>query len=121
MIRGVLIVDSLSKQGLFELARPTKSWSYTPRDRAPHQPERWSVVDFEAPDERGDEIARFLSEALIPGPWYCDFHSDDTVWVIFAGRSFKYARGDARGRAAAIRHGSEAGVPPAQLDWREDY
>lgn len=51
----------------------------------------------------------------------CDFHSDDTVWVAFSGRYFKDAKGDDRGRAAAIRHGSQAGVPSAQLDWREDY
>jgi hypothetical protein len=121
MIRGVVIVDSLSGKGLLDVVQPTRRWSYDPPDRAPGQPQRWSVVDFEAPDERGDEIAQLLADSLVPGPWYCDFHSEDTVWVAFSGRYFKYPRGDDRGREAAIRHGRQAGVPLAQLDWREDY
>ena len=97
MIRGVVIVNSLSSKGLLALVHPTRTWAYEPPDRAADQPERWSVVDFEAPDERGDEIAQLLGDSLLPG-WYCDFHSDDTVWVAFSGRCFKYARGDTRGR-----------------------
>lgn len=121
MIRGVVILESLRERRVPDLVRPTRTWTCDPPDPGPDQPERWSVVDFEAPEEQGDEIARLLSDSLLPGPWYCDFHSDDTVWVAFSGRCFRYARGDARGRAAAVHHGREAGVPPAQLDWREDY
>ena len=121
MIRGVVIVESLSSTALFSLVHQKRTRTSDPPDRVESQPERWTLVDFEAQNERGDEIAQLLADSLLPGPWYCDFHSDGAVWVAFAGRYFKYAQGDDQGRAAAIHYGRQAGVPEAQLDWREDY
>ena len=59
-----------------------------------------------------------LTRALVAdGLWYVDFRSDTEVFVAFAGRVFRYARGDQVGRAEAQAHGRSAGVPNSQLDW----
>jgi hypothetical protein len=53
------------------------------------------------------------------GGWYCDFRSETETFVVFAGRTFRYQRGDATGRAATATYASSVGVPAAQLDWPE--
>jgi hypothetical protein len=84
------------------------------------QPDVWTFLDFEVPDERADELAAALSGALVAEDgWYADFQSDDEHVVVFSGRVFRYRKGDAAGRAAAVAHGRAAGTPEDQLDWGE--
>jgi hypothetical protein len=71
-------------------------------------------------DEHADALAAALGDALSEkGGWYCDFRSADETFVVFAGRSFRYRRGDAAARADAEEFGRSVGVPEAQLDWPE--
>jgi len=82
------------------------------------QPLTWTFLEFEAADEDADRLANGLERALEPvGGWYCDFRNDDDTWVVFADRTFRYPRGDARGRARTVEHARSVGVPESQLDW----
>jgi hypothetical protein len=82
------------------------------------QPLTWTFVHFEAADEDADRLASGLERALErAGGWYCDFRNDDETFVVFAGRTFRYPRGDEQGRAAATVYGRSVGVPDPQLDW----
>ena len=82
------------------------------------QPTVWTFVDFELPAERADELAAALAEALLPDDgWYADFQSETEHVVVFAGRVFRYRKGDRRGREEAIAYGRAAGTPAHQLDW----
>ena len=84
------------------------------------QPGAWTLVWFEAQDEDRDRLAMALSEGLeATGGWYADFHSDSDVTVVFAGREFRYRRGDATERAKVAEYARSAGVPEQQLDWAE--
>jgi hypothetical protein len=82
------------------------------------QPRLWTFVEFEA-DERDIEALITALERTLEkeGGWYCDFRTDDETFVVFAGRAFRYPRGDAVGRAAAADYARSVGVPEAQLDW----
>jgi len=53
------------------------------------------------------------------GLWYCDFRTDEETFVVFAGRVFRYPRGEAESRAEAEAYDQFVGVPEAQLDWPE--
>jgi hypothetical protein len=81
------------------------------------QPAVWTILDVEAPDERAGELAESLAAALDGRGWYADFRVGGDHVIVFPGRIFRYAVGDADGRAAASRHGRAAGVPEHQLDW----
>ena len=82
------------------------------------QPDVWTFLDFEAPDERADDLAEALAAALLPDDgWYADFQSDDEHVVVFAGRAFRYRKGDAAGREEAVAYGRSVGTPEHQLDW----
>ena len=82
------------------------------------QPSTWTFVEFEAPDERAEELARALAEALLADDgWYADFVVGDDHVVVFSGRIFRYRIGDVAARAEAVAHGIAAGTPPHQLDW----
>jgi hypothetical protein len=82
------------------------------------QPGTWTVVEFEAADEDADRLAKALERVLERvGGWYCDFRNDDETFVVFAGRTFRYPRGDESGRTAAVAYGRSVGVPEGQLDW----
>ena len=87
-------------------------------DVAAGQPVTWTLIDFEASDEDAERLAATLERVLEhDGGWYCDFRNADTTWVVFSGRTFRYRRGSATGRAAAVEYGRTVGVPEAQLDW----
>jgi hypothetical protein len=82
------------------------------------QPLAWTFIDFEIADADAERLARALEASLDRrGGWYCDFRNDDQTFVVFAGRTFRYPRGDDAGRAAAAAYGRSVGVPAAQLDW----
>jgi hypothetical protein len=82
------------------------------------QPVAWTFFDFEADDDDAARLADALERVLeMQGGWYCDFRSDTETFVVFAGRTFRYPRGDERGRAAAADYGRSVGVSEEQLDW----
>ncbi|HEV7961377.1 MAG TPA: hypothetical protein VGP57_02460 [Actinoplanes sp.] len=82
------------------------------------QPDVWTLLDVQAPDEVADELAEALAAALVEGQgWYADFRVRTDHVVVFPGRIFRYAVGDMAGRDAAVKYGTAAGVPEHQLDW----
>jgi len=84
------------------------------------QPLTWTFIEFEVDDQVVAGLSEALSRAIDPsGGWYCDFRTDEETFVVFAGRIFRYPRGDAEGRAEAEAYGQSVGVPEVQLDWPE--
>jgi hypothetical protein len=83
------------------------------------QPRRWTLIEFESPDENAGALADTFAAVLDQPAWFVDFQTDTEQFVVFAGRVFRYARGDASGRAAARAYARGLGVPEAQLDWPE--
>jgi ketosteroid isomerase-like protein len=84
------------------------------------QPTWWTFVEWEADDEAATEVAEALAAALEPEHgWYADFAAGDDRVVVFAGKVFRYRRGDETGRAEAVAYGRSAGTPEHQLDWQE--
>lgn len=121
MITGVLIAESLQLD--VPVAVPGLSLRAIRRvdvsaSAAAEQPSAWTFIDFEGPSTASDELADALAAALSPeGGWYADYAVDDDHVVVFAGRAFRFGRGDAAGRAAAREHGRSVGVPEHQMDW----
>ena len=100
---------------LLRIAREDVSGS-----RGPDQPDTFTHLDVDAPDEAADDLASALAGALTDGPgWYADFRVGDDHVVVFPGRVFRYAVGDAEGRRAAVEYGMAIGVPRHQLDWAD--
>jgi hypothetical protein len=119
-IVGVLIAESLRVGGVLEGVNLTvsKVSRADAGDVDAGQPRTWTYVDFEADDADAVPLAGALEGVLEPsGGWYCDFRSDAQTFVVFAGRTFRYPRGDKSGRAAAADYARSVGVPEAQLDW----
>jgi len=84
------------------------------------QPLTWTFIEFRAALEDVDTLAAALSTALDSElGWYCDFRSADETFVVFAGRVFRYPRGDDVRRAEAEEYARSRGVPESQLDWPE--
>ena len=81
------------------------------------QPAHWTLIDFTCPDENADRLAAELASALLPDRWYTDFATETTKYVVFAGTTYRFARGDSEGNAQAVAHARQIGVPEAQLDW----
>jgi hypothetical protein len=121
MLKGTLLAESLrigaelrvAGLTLTRLSRQDFSGSVSAG-----QPPVWTVVGFEADDSVADVLAQSLSESLLAeGGWYADFKTGREHLVVFAGRIFRYRRGDQAGRAEAIAYGRTVGVPEDQLDW----
>jgi hypothetical protein len=77
---------------------------------AQDQPTHWTLIDFTCPVEEVDRFAAQLAAALLPGPWYADYATESTKYVVFAGKVFAYPRGDEVGRASALAYAREVGV-----------
>ncbi|MGW2517851.1 hypothetical protein ACWC09_12675 [Streptomyces sp. NPDC001617] len=84
------------------------------------QPRVWTLVEWESEGDDADGLARALADALEPANgWYADFVVGEERVVVFAGKVFRYRRGDEAGRAEAVAHGRSVGTPEHQLDWKE--
>jgi hypothetical protein len=76
------------------------------------QPQVWTFLDFEAPDERAEELAEALAAALdtVTG-WWADFIVGEEHVVVFANRVFRYRIGDHKGRDEAVAWDVPLGPP----------
>jgi hypothetical protein len=120
MLRGAIVAESLrlgaSVEGVPLAVRKLERLDAGLGE----QPREWTLLWFEAVDNDGDRLAEALSESLEADcGWYADFHSDSEVTVVFAGREFRYRRGDAMERAKVAEYARSVGVPEHQLDWAE--
>jgi hypothetical protein len=91
----------------------------SPEQQAAGMPSRWTLIEFQIDDHDAPQLASALADVLDDKGWYVDFRSRDETFVVFAGRVFRYRRGDEGGRAEAEAHARRCGVPDAQLDWPE--
>jgi hypothetical protein len=120
MLSGTLLAESirvgpeLNIDGLVV----TKIFRRHMPDEPAGMPTAWTFIEFQAEDNRADELAEKLADILIAdGGWYADFGVSDQHVVVFAGRVFRYRKGDEAGRAEATEYGLSAGCPADQLDW----
>lgn len=121
MITGYVIGESLRPGAVFQpeglRLRGVRRLDVAPSATA-GQPDRWTFVEWEADGEDIARIADALARALEPAHgWYADFRAGDEHVVVFAGKVFRYRRGDETGRAEAVAYGRSAGTPEHQLDW----
>jgi hypothetical protein len=115
---GILIMESLrAGTELGQRLTVERISRLEPGNTTADQPRVWTLLDFRIAADQAPALAHALADALTDGPWYGDFRNDQEVYVIFAGRIFRYPRGDAAGRAEAVQYGRLAGVPESQLDW----
>jgi hypothetical protein len=121
-VSGILIAESLSKSSPLEgvTFQVHKVRRGDVGDVSAGQPLTWTFIEFTVEDQVVADLVEALDRSLDPkGGWYCDFRSAEETFVAFAGRVFRYPRGDVQGRAEAEAYGRSAGVPEAQLDWGE--
>ncbi len=89
-------------------------------DEPPGMPTTWTFIEFQAEDDQAGELARKLAGVLIAeGGWYADFGVGDDHVVVFAGKVFRYRKGDEAGCAEATEYGLSVGCPADQLDWTD--
>lgn len=121
-VSGTLIAESLSKSNPLEgvTLHVRKVSRGDVGDVNAGQPLTWTFLDFTVEDRVLADLVEALSRSLDHQVgWYCDFRTAEETFVVFAGRVFRYARGDAQGRGEAAAYGRSVGVPEVQLDWPE--
>jgi hypothetical protein len=115
---GTLVAESLTTDAVIELGLTLRRLHRIAiADPAPDQPCVWTLIDFTCADTDVEEFARQLARGMRIGPWYCDFATTTTKYVVLAGKIFTYARGSAAGYTEAAEYARGMGVPEAQLDW----
>lgn len=113
---GTLIGESL--QAGTELEGIPLTVTKVSRVRVEDEPQLWTLIYFDVAAAHAAGLARELSRVLErDGGWYCDFRSDDEVFVVFCDRVFRYRRGDRTARSTVEDYARSMGVPEAQLDW----
>jgi hypothetical protein len=120
MLSGTLLAESIrvGPELRIDGLMVTKIFRKDFPNEPPGMPTTWTFIEFQAEDDRSDELAEKLADVLIAdGGWYADFGVGDEHVVVFAGKVFRYRKGDAAGRAEATRYGLSVGCPAEQLDW----
>lgn len=117
MPSGVYIKESLCDFSVDELLSVTATQEEH-TENSIGESQLWTLVYFNFNQEDADSLSGRFSLELKPG-FYVDFHTDEVVYIIFSGRSFKYNKGDIQARKEIIRYGLLQGVPQNQLDWTE--
>lgn len=125
MITGYVLGESLRPGAVFQPHGP-RLWLRgvsrldVSESATSAQPRAWTLVEWETDSDDVAGLADALAAALEPeNGWYADFTVGDERVVVFAGRVFRYRRGDEAGRAEAIAYGRSVGTPEHQLDWKE--
>ena len=118
MFTGLLLKESLEDESVLETLRVTKTEVWDVENAVDWQPKRWTAITFEGDDDQADALAGRLSRALKPA-WYANLSTQTHAYVVFAGRFFKYLRGDGQARADAQQYALSVGVPASQVDWGE--
>lgn len=118
---GAIIEESLQDKSVLSLVRilETKVEPVTEKHHTPWL-KQWTLHVVEVPEDRADEIAEKISEALDPergGSWYADFKNDLVHYVIFLHRVFRIDRKDTGGYQSAVSYGRALGIPEHQLDF----
>lgn len=120
MMEGTLIAESIRVEAALDgLRMVTRRISRSAAgDTSVGQPEFWTFIEFEAEESDAGTLADALATVLDKQHgWYTDFRTPDETFVVYAGRVFRYPRGDSSGRAEAAAYGRSVGVPEQQLDW----
>lgn len=122
MIPGYVIAESM-RTGSQLSGVPlqlTKIARYAVGSATAEQPGAWTMIEFEFAERDAERMIAALAEALDEhGGWYSDFSLGAEKIVVFAGKVFRYKRGDEPARAEAQAYGRERGVPEPQLDWAD--
>src|SRR5271155_2327953 len=98
---GVLIAESLLKGSPLEgvTLQVSKVSRGDVGDLSAGQPLAWTFIEFVIEDQAIADLVEALGRSLDPaGGWYCDFRTREQTFVVFAGQTFRYVRGDAQGR-----------------------
>lgn len=119
MFHGLLIKESLRDTSILDRLTITKEERWDVENATEGQPAVWNVAWFDVEDDRIDATAQSLSEALENGKWYLDLSSEAEKVVIFPGKVFRYAKGNAAGREDAKAFARSIDIPESQLDWQE--
>lgn len=121
MVKGTLLAESLKIGAVLDVPG-LRLTGISRRDVSASvsaaQPPVWTFLEFEADDDAAGPLAESLARALLAdGSWYADFSAGLDHVVVFAGKVFRYRRGDSHGRAEAMDYGKAVGIPEHQLDW----
>ncbi|OGC89069.1 hypothetical protein A3D70_01605 [Candidatus Adlerbacteria bacterium RIFCSPHIGHO2_02_FULL_54_18] len=118
MFTGTLIKESLDKEDLWDSLPLTDFETEMLKEHAPDQPSVWHLAQLNIEDVDIKKISKELSKSLKQGTWYVDFSDRATVYIVFAGKIFKYPKGDLEKRKEAQAYGRSLGIPERQLNWK---
>ena len=119
MYHGLLIKESLRDQDILNSLKITKEESWDIDDASPGQPKVWNVAWFEIVDEVIDEMVEKLCQSLDVGKWFLEISNEQTMYIIFKEKVFKYQKGYLAGRKQAEDYARSIGIPEQQLAWKE--
>ena len=118
MFKGTLIKESLDIADLWNSLPLSGFETEILKEHAPDQPSVWHLAQLNIKEKNAEAVAESLSQALKKGTWYVDFSNDVLVYVVFAGKIFKYSKGSLEKRKEAQTYGRSLGIPERQLNWQ---
>jgi len=114
---GLLLKEGLQDETILKYLTITKTEIWDAENAEGDQPKQWTAIYFEVDEEKVDEIADQLSQVLKPKEWYLNISGENTIFVVFPNKIFKYKKGDTAEKIRSVEYGKTIGIPENQLDW----
>jgi hypothetical protein len=116
---GLLLQESLADRSVLDRLHVTKVEKWKVGEAGLPGPAMWTATHFEGNVTDVDKTAEAISAAMVDSYWYANIHCLADEIVIFAGKVFRYPRGDAMARRAPEDYARSVGVPEHQIDWEQ--
>lgn len=117
--RGMLLKERYADDVVLRALETAKTTLWKVKDASRELKTRWTVISFEVDSPSGEAVAEIFTRFLKKHDWFVFLHNDDWSHVIFADKSFKYPKGEAKGRANAVEYARSIKIPELLLSWRE--
>ena len=114
--KGTILKESLESFDCLNQINIVNQEEWFPQNHTDFQPEKWTAIFFENNDENISNVVKTLS-LCIKEKWYIDISAENSKYIIFRNKIFKYNYSDKTGKEEALEYGKLAGIPESQLDW----
>jgi len=117
--KGIIIEESLADKDVLQKVKilSTEVEPVTAKHQTPWL-KQWTMHTVEIAEDRADQIAAALSQALEPEHnWYADFKNKDYHFIVYRGKYFKVDRHRPDLYQTAKEYGVSLGIPEYQVDF----
>ena len=111
MYNGAIIKETLTDELILDYLEIDKVEIWKTNETIKY----WTMIFFKS---NKNDFPEILSKVIIDG-WFADMKCDNTKFIVFKNKVFKYEIGNAIEKEAVLNECRSMGIPDEQFNWSE--